>query len=233
MELPLVTLHNTISLDGRLTGFPVDLGLHYEVAGRLPAEAILTGSDTLLAAARAEGVEMTGADPDDPAPAPAADDPRPWLVIVDSRGRVSRLGWLRGQPFWRDVLICCSEATPAEHLAWLRRQQVEHIVAGTDRVDLAAALTLLARRYRVRAVRVDAGGTLNGQLLRAGLVDGISAIIAPYLAGTADTPPGTLLAGPVSASAPLALTGVERLRDGHLWLRYSTRSRCSAGGSTA
>ena len=44
-------------------------------------------------------------------------------------------------------------------------------MAGTDRVDPTAALHELAGRYGVRAVRVDAGGTLNGHLLRAGLVE--------------------------------------------------------------
>jgi 2,5-diamino-6-(ribosylamino)-4(3H)-pyrimidinone 5'-phosphate reductase len=223
MDRPSVTIHNTISLDGRLTAFPVDLGLHYEVAGRLPGDAILTGSGTLLAAARAEGVDMSGADRDEPVHASAADDPRPWLVVVDSRGRLTRLGWLRGQPFWRDVLICCSESTPAEHRARLVRHQVEHIVAGTDRVHLATVLQLLAGRYAVRAVRVDAGGALNGQLLRADLVDEISLIVAPHLAGTDGGHPVPLLSGPAPTGASLTLIGTEPLRDGHLWLRYSTR----------
>lgn len=50
------------------------------------------------------------------------DNARPGLAIVDGRGRLTRLGWLRGQPFWRDVLVLCCQATCAEH------------------VDLAAAL---------------------------------------------------------------------------------------------
>jgi 2,5-diamino-6-(ribosylamino)-4(3H)-pyrimidinone 5'-phosphate reductase len=230
MDRPLVIIHNTVSLDGRLIGFPVDLGLHYEVAGRLPGDAILTGCDTLLAAARAEGIDMTGADPADLIAVPAADDPRPWLVIVDSQGRLTRLGWLRGQPFWRDVLICASESTPASHLARLRSCGVEHLVAGAERVDLAAALHLLADRYGVRAVRVDAGGTLNGHLLRAGLVDEMSLIVAPYLAGTADAPV-PLLAGSAATGVPLTLAGLEQLRDGHLWLRYSTRQEGPRGAT--
>jgi hypothetical protein len=33
MTRPRVTIHNTVSIDGKVTGFPVDLGLHYAVAG--------------------------------------------------------------------------------------------------------------------------------------------------------------------------------------------------------
>lgn len=76
MDRPRVTVHNTVSLDGQLTGFPVDLGLHYEIAGSIPHDAVLTGSGTLLAAARAEGVDLSGEDPDEPAPAAATDDER-------------------------------------------------------------------------------------------------------------------------------------------------------------
>jgi riboflavin biosynthesis pyrimidine reductase len=105
MDRPRIVVHNTVSLDGQLTGFAVDLGLHYEIAGGMPCDAVLTGSGTLIAAAADEGIAVSGEDPDEPAPPVPADDPRPWLVVVDSRGRLARLRWLRGQPYWRDVLI--------------------------------------------------------------------------------------------------------------------------------
>jgi hypothetical protein len=36
MDRPRVIIHNLISLDGRLDGFPADAGLYYEMASRLP-----------------------------------------------------------------------------------------------------------------------------------------------------------------------------------------------------
>ena len=56
---------------------------------------------------------------------------------------------------------------------------------GKARVDLSAAPRALAERYQVSAVRVDAGGALNGALLQAGLADEMSVVIAPYLAASA------------------------------------------------
>ena len=53
MDRPRVIIHNLISLDGRLDGFPADAGLYYEMASRLPHQAVLTGSGTMLAAAAA------------------------------------------------------------------------------------------------------------------------------------------------------------------------------------
>jgi 2,5-diamino-6-(ribosylamino)-4(3H)-pyrimidinone 5'-phosphate reductase len=63
-------------------------------------------------------------------------------------------------------------------------------------VDLGGALRLLAQRHQVGAVRVDAGGGLNGALLQAGLADQVSIVIAPYLAATATAGPVPLIADP-------------------------------------
>jgi 2,5-diamino-6-(ribosylamino)-4(3H)-pyrimidinone 5'-phosphate reductase len=143
-------------------------------------------------------------------------------VLVDGRGRLPRLGWLRGQPFWRDVLVLCCAATPAEHLDRLRRHHIQHLVVGAEQVDLAAALHQLAARYGVREVRTDAGGTLNGLLCRAGLVDELSVVLAPQLAAADQARAVHLVEGIVGAEAPqLKLTSVERLPDSHLWLRYT------------
>lgn len=222
VDRPRVTIHNTMSLDGQLTGFPIDLGLHYEVLGGLPQDAVLAGSGTLLAAAQTEGVDLSGEEPPGPdVPGRAG----PWLVIVDSHGRLTRFSWLREQPYWRDVLILCSRATPGKHLNRLRRHKVEHVVVGTDHVDLAAALHVLADRYGVTAVCVDAGGTLNAHLLRAGLVDEISLIVAPHLAGTGQPAPVHLADGlPGTALPALELIAAQRLRGHHMWLRYRPRT---------
>ena len=51
MNRPRVIIHNLISLDGHLDGFPADAGLYYEIASWLPHQAVLTGSGTMPAAA--------------------------------------------------------------------------------------------------------------------------------------------------------------------------------------
>jgi 2,5-diamino-6-(ribosylamino)-4(3H)-pyrimidinone 5'-phosphate reductase len=97
-------------------------------------------------------------------------------------------------------------------------------VVGGDRVDLASALPALADRYGIRAVRVDAGGTLNGQLLRAGLVDEVSVIVAPALADPHGSQPVRLFDGLTgSGTRRLVLVDVRQLRGDHVWLRYVLR----------
>jgi len=55
MNRPRVIIHNLISLDGHLDGFPADAGLYYEIASWLPHQAVLIGSGTMLAAAVGQG----------------------------------------------------------------------------------------------------------------------------------------------------------------------------------
>jgi len=165
--LPLVVLHNSVSVDGRNDGFPPDMGLHYELASRWKVDAHLVGSNTILAAQEGlsgdteEAVESS---------TEQADDRRPLLVVPDSQGRVRTWHALLGTPYWRGAVALCSHSTPEAYLDYLKNMQVERIVAGEAKVDLRAALEELSARYGVECVLLDSGGTLNGVLLRAGVM---------------------------------------------------------------
>jgi 2,5-diamino-6-(ribosylamino)-4(3H)-pyrimidinone 5'-phosphate reductase len=212
--LPRVILHNGVSADGRLDWFTGDIGLYYELAAAFEVDATLCGSNTILAAPTA----TEAADHSNEEIVP----PDHWLVIVDSRGRIFNLEWLRRQPYWRDVIMLCSTATPAAYVDDLRRRKIELIVAGTNHVDVRQALVELKARYGINRLRIDSGGTLNGVLLRAGLVDEISLLVNPALVG--GTSPGSIYTAPDLTSdegiIQLRLTHLERLRDHAVWLRY-------------
>ena len=221
MERPRVTIHSLVSADGRLDGFPAAVGTYYDVAARLPHQAVLSGSGTMAAAAAEAGIDLTIDDPPASRDREPPDD-RPWLAVVDSGGRLRRVEWLRSTGLWRDVLMLCSASTPDAQLERLRRSAVEYVVVGSSRVDLAAGLGILADRYGVRDVRVDAGPSLGGALLRAGLVDAISLILAPWLAG----PPRTSalrLFDEVGQAQRLRLESSQPLDDGHLWVQFTVK----------
>ena len=155
--LPHVILHVGMSADGRLDWGVGDEGLYYELAARFKAEAMLTGSRTMLAAYASPDPPQA----DDEAPAVRELHPLhvPLLVVVDSRGQVRTWSQIKKEPYWRDALAVCSHSTPQDHLDYLRQRRVETIVEGDDRVDLRAALEELHARYGVKTVRVDSGGT--------------------------------------------------------------------------
>jgi 2,5-diamino-6-(ribosylamino)-4(3H)-pyrimidinone 5'-phosphate reductase len=217
--LPRVILHNAVSLDGRIDWFTPDVGQFYELASRWQEDATLAGSNTIFNPEEAlpeEGEEAFEPPQVDPA------DSRPLLVVPDSRGRVRNWHQIRQWPYWRGMVALCSQATPGSYLDYLRQRHVDYIVAGEGHVDLCAALEELNARYEVKVVRVDSGGTLNGALLRAGLVDEVSLLIYPNLVG--GMTPRSFFRAPDLTTAegviPLKLTHVEQLQNGVLWLRY-------------
>ncbi len=219
--LPRVVLYNGVSLDGRMDWYTGDVGLYYQLAAHWDADATLSGSETMLAAAAAEGVTEDDLDPAEPSGS-SPEDSRPLLVIVDSRGRFRHWRWMLKQAYWRGGVALCSRATPQSYLDYLGKSHVDHILAGEDQVDLRAVLEELAARYGVEVVRVDSGGALNGALLRAGLVDEVSVLINPCLVG--GTSPRSIFVAPDLISGegviPLKLTHVESVADDSLWLRY-------------
>ncbi len=217
--MPRVILHVAVSADGRIDGIQPDLGLFYGLISTWKEDATLAGSETILnGPEKLPEDDLTESEP--PAVGPA--DLRPLLVIPDSRGRVRCWSTLRKLPYWRGMVALCSKATPEEHLDYLGRKHIDFIIAGDDRVDLRAALTMLGLKYGVKTVRADSGGILNGVLLREGLVDEVSILICPSLVG--GTSPRSLFRAPDLTSPegviPLSLEAVERLEGDVVWLRY-------------
>lgn len=120
------------------------------------------------------------------------------------------------------MVSLCSDTTPEDHLAYLEEERVDALAVGDGRVDLARALERLGERYGVRTVRVDSGGTLNGALFRAGLVDEVSLLVHPYLVG-GTSPRSSYRAEdlePGAQAVPARLSSVEQVADGLVWLRY-------------
>lgn len=208
---PRVVIHNAVSLDGKITGFDVDMQRYYALVSTWKEDATLCGSGTILAAPEGRVKEKVEDAPDrkgDPK------DKRPLLVVADGRGRCWSM--LLSAGFWRDGIARCSRRTSERQIRYLQRRGVSRIVAGENRVDLTKALTRLRARYGIRRVRVDSGGTLNAALLRDSLVDELSLLVHPVFAGTAERP---LLAGVKAPEGRFALRQQERLPGG-IWLRY-------------
>lgn len=221
--LPEVILHTAVSLDGRITGFPADLETYYGLAARWNPDAVLFGSETVLCAIRDNpALEVPPEHEELFRPPESTPDPRPLLVIADSRGRIRCWDAIRRWPYMRDVLALCSESTPQEYLDYLAEQKIGVIRAGTGRIDMKSGLEELNRQYGVATVRADSGGTLNSVLLGTGLVREVSVLIHPFLAGGE---PGPSMFDPVKAGipglrVPLILQNHEVLENGLIWVRY-------------
>lgn len=216
--LPKVIVHSLVSLDGHIDGFDAEIGMYYGIAGRFGADIVLFGSRTIELASVEARPEVEA---DFRKPATAPDDRRSLWAVPDSRGRLRNLHAFRGTEYCRDIVVLVSETTPKAYLDYLGDREYDHIVAGRDRVDLRRALELLHERYGCQVVRTDSGGELNSALLQQGLVDELSLVIAPVLAGSGGTNLfRTLGVGPDGGAIGLELVSCEMTAKGHLHVLY-------------
>ena len=243
-DRPRVVVSVTASVDGRVT-----LGrnrlLLSEEAGQLWHSVHPAGADAVYAARAAlleelyaptailEGSGTFVTDDTQPSELPPADDGelfddylppvppnhRKWFAVVDGRGRAR---WTRQGPDGIDLLLLVAHATPASYLAYLRRKNIPYLVAGDNRVDLLLALQRMRDVLGVTCVVSEAGGGLNGALLRADLIDELHLVILPTAIGGATVP--SVFDGPelLPGVQPtrLNLLATNATADGVLSLRY-------------
>lgn len=220
--LPYVVIHNAVSVDGRMDRLDINMELYYSLVSTWKEDLTLCGSETMLKAGL-DGWEHDG----------STDPSCPLLAVVDSRGRFKNWGKVVPSMYWRAGVALCSSATPASHLKYLKKEGIETIVAGKEKVDLRAALERLAEEHAVKVVRVDAGGTLNGMLLRAGLVDEVSVVVQPQLIG--GTSPSSMFIAPDLGAGETAISAElmssRKLKGGVVWLRYRVPKLSTPAGS--
>lgn len=176
--MPEVWIHSMVSIDGRITGFTADLGLYYGTAAQGGYDAALIGSGTVLAINEdvppEEEADRKGKD---------GGPEVPYMVLVDSGGKVRTHHLFRRQEYIREVIVLVTKKTPKGYIRYLEEREIPHLIAGSDRVDMKKAFAMLNERYGISRIRTDAGGTLNSLLLKEGLVDEMSLLVVPQLVG--------------------------------------------------
>ena len=219
--LPKVIIHTEVSVDGRMDRMREDNFLYYRMIEGWKIDAMLAGSNTILAAySRADSAEEESAEP------PQKEPGLQRHAVVDSRGRIRCWRQIQQGPWWGEVTALCSHATPQSYLDYLKDLRIDTIVTGEEHVDLRAALEELNARYGIEVVRTDSGGLLHGALLRAGLVSEISIILNPCLVG--GTTPRSFFVAPDLPSTegiiPVKLVHVEQVEGDFVWLKYQVVS---------
>ncbi|RMA82401.1 bifunctional diaminohydroxyphosphoribosylaminopyrimidine deaminase/5-amino-6-(5-phosphoribosylamino)uracil reductase RibD [Umboniibacter marinipuniceus] len=130
----------------------------------------------------------------------------PLRVVLDSHGRLSA-----------DAAICRGEAPTL----WITGTEVDRVISGVERVSLPlengrlpllAVLELLAQR-QCNQVLVEAGPTLSGAFLAAGLVDCWYLYMAPKLLGSSANPLLRLPFEKMSESVNLDIAEVRTIGD--------------------
>ena len=118
------------------------------------------------------------------------------------------------------IVIFTTQRTSIEQINSLRAHHVEVFVHATPRVDLPSALETL-KGLGVNRLMVEGGGTMNFELIKLGLVDELTAYVAPMIFGGANAPTMADSLGVArEAALHLHLTDVEKWDDGGVILKY-------------
>ncbi len=140
-----------------------------------------------------------------------------FAFAIDARGR---LAWESNDISGDHVVALVSERVSDEYLAFLRKKGISYLIAGALEVDLSLALEKIAERFGVRMLMLEGGGKINGGMLRAGLIDEVSLLVAPVADGRIGTPALFDVDGDEVTPHRLVLEEVERREGDVLWLRY-------------
>lgn len=147
----------------------------------------------------------------------AAGDHESFAFAVDPSGR---LAWESSDIDGDHVVAILSERVSDEYLAFLRDRGVSYLLAGARDVDLPLALEKIGARFGVKTLMLEGGGRINGGMMRAGLIDEVSVLVAPVVDGRTGTPALFDSEGADVTPRRLVLEHVERRSDDVLWLRY-------------
>ena len=227
---PRVICHMFTSTDGRIvtTGWPfsAEARRQYElVHASYDADGWICGRVTMepfakqLRSVEEVAHEHASDTPREDFVAPG--DHASFAFAVDASGR---LAWESNDIDGDHVVALLSERVSDAYLAFLRDRGVSYLLAGAREVDLAMALEKIVARFDVHTLLLEGGGRINGGMLRAGLVDELSLLIAPVADGRIGTPALFDIDGADVAPYKLALEGVEQRADDVVWLRYRVES---------
>jgi 2,5-diamino-6-(ribosylamino)-4(3H)-pyrimidinone 5'-phosphate reductase len=214
--LPKVVVYNSVSVDGAIKDFDVDVALHYEVITRVGLDALLAGSATAKL-----GIELfvPTVPPETPSDFQRPQNPdkdAPWWVIPDSRGSLQGLLHVhRRSGYAKDIIVLVSKTTPLTYIDYLVERHYDCIVTGEDKVDYHAAFGELNKRYGIATMATDSGGVLASILLEEGLIDEVWLLVAPEVVGKKAVNLFRTLNGPIK----LEFTDCEAIKN-HALLRY-------------
>ena len=222
MNRPYIVCHMMQSLDGRVACDMVD---------KISGDEYYTALDTLGCPSHLEGkrsyqIHYCGFEEF----APTSGVPVghvTWHVASRAKG-YSISADTRGTLLWEgtdntDRLCIVSENASQDYLAYLRDKGISYIASGKEHIDLGRAMHILREEFGVERLAVVGGGKINGAFLAAGLIDEVSAMIAPGIDGREGQP--ALFDGLVDSDSYLPVTlkfkEVSTFPNGVIWARYT------------
>jgi len=235
---PRVVCHMASSLDGRIVSevWPDSISAavrreYEQIHGSYDAKGWICGRITMEPFAKAVRSEADVAAQQgraSPADFRAPGDFSSFAFAIDARGR---LAWQSNDISGDHVVAVLTEQVSDAYLDFLRSRGVSYVIAGREDVDLPAALEKIGTQFGVRTLMLEGGGGINGSLLRAGLIDEISVLIAPVADGRTGVPTLFDADDDRRPATLLRLEHLDRRENDLLWARYRVEGPSSESSS--
>jgi len=223
---PYVICHMIMSLDGRIVSSqwqlsPAGRSEYEATAATYQFNAWMCGRVTMAGFANGTPPASTAA-----APAISKTDyivPHPQTSFAIALDPAGKLYWARNEIGGDHLITVLAEKVSTDYLAHLRTAGTSYLFAGPDRIDLKMVLDKLASAFQIKTLLLEGGGKINGSMLRAGLIDELSILVAPFADGSSGTPTlfDTLGGATDLPGTRWKLRSIERRADDIVWLRYS------------
>lgn len=146
-----------------------------------------------------------------------------YAIIVDARGV---LRWkenfitLSNQPNPFHLIIIVTKQTPKEYLSYLQNKGISYVISGEGKINFVEVLNKLRKNFKIEKILLEGGGSFNGSLMAADVVDEISLLLIPRILNKKDAP--SLFDMETDSVDPknYELSTLKQLDKGVLWLKY-------------
>lgn len=218
---PYTICHMMQSVDGRIACDMVD---------KISGDEYYTALDALECDAFIEGkhsyrIHQCGFEDFKPEPSIGIDEEKSYVASKSDKYNISidTKGTLKWDGCDNNGRICIvSEQVSPEYLAYLEQLDISYIATGRESVNLPRAMEILASEFGVKRIAVVGGGKINGAFLSAGLIDELSAMIAPGIDGRIGQPALFDFHSDEANYLPykLELKEMKTIPNGVIWTRY-------------
>jgi len=218
---PEIILHNSISIDGSLTNFEPNMGLHYQIAAQFQPDVHLIGSNTIKKGIEIYEEGIPQEEPKDFNKQQRSKD-LPYWVIIDSNGQLNGLLHIcRRYEFCKDVLVLISQKTSSTYINYLRERNYDYFIVGKEKVNLKEAFDLLSNKFQVKTILTDTGSILGNILLNNNYISKISLLIHPIIVGINSYH----IFSDVNKTLRLTLVKEETFENGFVWILYKVEKK--------
>ncbi|MFE4711036.1 dihydrofolate reductase family protein [Paenibacillus sp. NPDC056722] len=228
---PMIICHMESTVDGRLDvtrySKPFDgkssdevLDIYFQIAEQVGGEATILGRVTLQEFLSLKTFEHSDEPPTkDRNPFVGKRNGKRTFIVTDPGGKV-----MYDEQSDYCFIALLSEQVSDRYLEHLRDWNVSYLFSGADGKDMTKAMEILGNDFGFKKLRLEGGGIINGNFLKAGLLDELSLLIYPGIDGLSGMPSIFEYNGKgeelPAAGQALELTSVKQLNDGMVWLYY-------------